>query len=722
MQRLLVLSLLVLFLAGSSIAGDVLDLDEGSFSKTVQDHPNVLVEFYAPWCGHCKALEPEYEKAASELKGQVPLARVDCTKHEKICNTYEVKGFPTILWFTRGFWSGYSGERTAAGLVGFVKAKTEELKKDAESKVEILTEATFPAEVARRDLMVEFYAPWCGHCQEMAPHYEEAAKKLADVVGVAKVNCDLNRDLCQKEFVKGYPAVKFYKSGQVYFYHGERNAEAFENWARDKIAEEKQPAVLVLSENNWNETLDANPNIIVEFYAPWCGHCKHFASDYGKAAETLKGTLAVAKVDCTQDGALCESQGVQGYPTIKLYLNKAPIDFNGERSADSLVNWAKKKLGGPFTKLTTADAVKEFLAKAPAAVGFFRQASGSEYDAYVNVANTNEDLAFGLVAEDAGLSAQFVDTVPGAVFARPENVGGQVKYSGASWAPEFSDWLLANQLGAVDELGPNNFRRYVAFGRPLVICFLDNDKKDEKEQLLTSLKNVAKDFEGKFTFGWSDGVQWRQVAERWYGEFTDLPVMVQLNFQDDKQLGYPQGLPVKEEPVKKWLTDIYEGKLKWKPKSQPIPETQGPLKVIVADTIEETINSEKDVLIEFYAPWCGHCQALAPTFEKLAETLKDVPSVVIGKFDATANDVKHLSTISSLVQGFPTIVFWPKDSKSAPIVYDRGRDLPDFLAFLKESASVKFEVPEGAAAAATPEPANPIQGDEHAGHNHHDDL
>lgn len=103
-------------------------------------------------------------------------------------------------------------------------------------------------------------------------------------------------------------------------------------------------------------------------------------------------------------------------------------------------------------------------------------------------------------------------------------------------------------------------------------------------------------------------------------------------------------------------------------KSEAIPDNTAPLKTAVAKNFDEVvINNGKDTLIEFYAPWCGHCKKLGPVFEEVANTLKD-EDVAIVKMDATANDVP--STFD--VRGFPTLYWLSKDDKNNHVRYEVG--------------------------------------------------
>ena len=119
-------------------------------------------------------------------------------------------------------------------------------------------------------------------------------------------------------------------------------------------------------------------------------------------------------------------------------------------------------------------------------------------------------------------------------------------------------------------------------------------------------------------------------------------------------------------------------------KSEPIPETNdGPVKVGVAKNFDDLVmKSDKDVLVEFYAPWCGHCKKLTPIFEEVGTKLKG-ENVDLVKVDATANDVPPLFE----VRGFPTLFWLPKDSKSKPVKYEGGREVDDFIKYIAAHAS-----------------------------------
>lgn len=92
---------------------DVVVLKESNFSDVVKKNPFVMVEFYAPWCGHCQSLAPEYAAAATELKGEnVILAKVDATEENELAQEYEIQGFPTVYFFVDGVHKPYNGQRT----------------------------------------------------------------------------------------------------------------------------------------------------------------------------------------------------------------------------------------------------------------------------------------------------------------------------------------------------------------------------------------------------------------------------------------------------------------------------------------------------------------------------------------------------------------------------------------------------------------------------------
>ncbi|KAK4775548.1 hypothetical protein SAY87_023509 [Trapa incisa] len=233
-------------LLASAVADDVVVLSEENFEKEVGQDRGALVEFYAPWCGHCKKLAPEYEKLGMSFKKakSVLIGKVDCDEHKSLCSKYGVSGYPTIQWFPKGSLEPkkYEGPRTAESLTEFVNNEggTNVKIAVAPSHVVVLTADNFDEVVLdeTKDVLVEFYAPWCGHCKALAPTYEKVATafKLEEEVVIANLDADKYKDLAEKYGVSSYPTLKFFpkgnKAGEEY--EGGRDLDNFVNFINEK--------------------------------------------------------------------------------------------------------------------------------------------------------------------------------------------------------------------------------------------------------------------------------------------------------------------------------------------------------------------------------------------------------------------------------------------------------------------------------------------------------
>ena len=149
----------------------VLDLIPDNFDKVVlKSGKPTLVEFFAPWCGHCKKLAPVYEELGEAFakSDAVQIAKVDADAEKTLGKRFGVQGFPTLKWFDGKSEepTEYEGGRDFDSLANFVTDKTgvkPKRKLELPSEVEMLTDTTFKEIIGGdKDVLVAFTAPWCG--------------------------------------------------------------------------------------------------------------------------------------------------------------------------------------------------------------------------------------------------------------------------------------------------------------------------------------------------------------------------------------------------------------------------------------------------------------------------------------------------------------------------------------------------------------------------------
>eukprot|EP00066_Takifugu_rubripes_P006813 XP_003971872.1 PREDICTED: protein disulfide-isomerase A6 isoform X1 [Takifugu rubripes] len=237
-------SLLLSVRAFYSPDDDVVELTPSNFNKEViQSDALWLVEFYAPWCGHCRNLVPDWKKAAAALKGIVKVGAVDADQHKSLGGQYGVRGFPTIKIFgaNKNKPEEYQGGRSSQAIVDGALSALRSLVKErlsggssgsgynkqqqsgsggSKKDVVELTDDNFDQMVLESGevWMVEFFAPWCGHCKNLEPEWTAAATAVKEQtkgkVRLGAVDATVHQVVSSRYGIRGFPTIKIFRKGE----------------------------------------------------------------------------------------------------------------------------------------------------------------------------------------------------------------------------------------------------------------------------------------------------------------------------------------------------------------------------------------------------------------------------------------------------------------------------------------------------------------------------
>jgi len=427
--------------------------------------------------------------------------------------------------------------------------------------------------------------------------------------------------------------------------------------------------VEVLTTDNFDSFIE-NDFVLVEFYAPWCGHCKKLVPEYAEAATTLKSSgspVKLGKVDATVETSLGEKFAIRGYPTLKFFRGGKPVDYDGGRTAADIVQWVTKKSGPPSRRLSTQDEIKSVLS-----------GSGTRTVAYItdeDQVSLWEEVAGGEKVQNFAFfhisdSSLFGENKEGTVELHKDGED-VIRYDGNFKASELTQWLLVEGFPLVDELSQDSWNRFTKSGLDLLAVF-------QKEKDNSIALSVAKAHKGDIIVTTSTQLE---IATQWGSTGNVVPTAVYVSSAGGQPSfvvwNEESNVEFNAESLSTFVAGARDGSYETFIKSEPIPENNdGPVTILVGKNFDSIVKAGKDVLVEFYAPWCGHCKKLAPVFDELGEHFQNDANVVVAKMDATANGTpKGIS-----IQGFPTLIFWNANNEQE--AYSGERDLATLKKFI----------------------------------------
>jgi len=436
----------------------VLVLGQDNFEAAVKEYDYLLAEFYAPWCGHCKSLAPEYAKAAQKLadKENIALAKIDATEHGELAKKYGVRGYPTLKWFKKDPENAleYGGGRKEPEIVSWIEKKTGpsavnlenvEAANKFKEENEVCVVGYFPegsdssafiaaadsvddinfaitadeatakeldlaaggitlfkkfdegfnkyeegdiAEFVKTNMLAyvtEFSdktAPkiFGGDIKKHALIFSAASgsdheENHAAFTAVAKkhrgsalfvfVDCDKSDNGRILEFFglkeEDCPSMRMIEMGKSMqkfkpesedlsedavntFVSGVLDGSVKRHLMSEDIPEKNDDPVFYIVGKQFEEVAyNADKAVFVEFYAPWCGHCKQLAPVWDKLGEHFKDRddIVIAKSDATANEFA--DVEVQGFPTLKYFPKgeKNIVDYNGGRDLETLIKFVE---------------------------------------------------------------------------------------------------------------------------------------------------------------------------------------------------------------------------------------------------------------------------------------------------------------------------------------------------------------------------------------------
>lgn len=448
--------------------------------------------------------------------------------------------------------------------------------------------------------------------------------------------------------------------------------------------------IVTLTDESFESFVRENAVVLVNFFAPWCSHCKLFEPEYKKLAELVKDEpYKLAELDTTLHRNITKRAFVSSFPTVKLYFNNSTFTYPGERTAYDLLAFVRKKTNPPLVELNSTEEVLQ-VRNGKGRRCIFAVDANMSLSTYRMIAKRVNELRF------YSGNVEVVREVFGEV--EKGNVvllGEETKvYKGAMTSYDFENFLEANKFPTVPELnGKIVDSIFTPRGMKGIILFYDV----EDEKLTEELRKAATELNSSdyifaktsITSDWG-----HHIANSFTLDRSSLPVLEGVEFTDEI-VRYRHSEALTSDAIKAFVGRWKQGKVKKVLSSEPEPPANpGPVYRAVGKTFKSlVVENEDDVLVMFTAGWCSQCLIVEPMFKNLSESLSKNGRLKFVEIDGIRNDVEGYK-----IQAFPMLKLFPGKNKTQVSTYDGEYREADIAKFIKLKASHPVDIPEEAPA------------------------
>jgi len=251
-------------------------------------------------------------------------------------------------------------------------------------------------------------------------------------------------------------------------------------------------------------------------------------------------------------------------------------------------------------------------------------------------------------------------------------------------AEAIAEFVAGNSVPLIQTFSQESAKKIFSSPVKNHLLFFTNHAESHHAPTVETLREIAGDFKGKMLVVNVPSSEKRLLD--YFGITNDqVPHVVLAHMGESSMKKYLFDRELSGSNVRSFIHEYLEGKLRPHLKSEA-PQaddlTQDVAVVRGTSFKDVVINNDKDVLLEFYAPWCGHCKKLAPVLEEVGKHFKG-ENVLIAKIDATANEVDFPGVD---VKGYPSLFWFKGNDKSKAVKYDGGREADDFIHYIHKNA------------------------------------